>query len=127
MGEKSVALFEDVVRPQFERQAEFLRSQLGRAKSEASLRHHPKGRAYYEWALRFYTDSDIAARDLYEMGLKRMLSLQSLLDNRLSALGFQRGSVAERLKALRADSQYLYADSTEGRAQLLTDLPNAVA
>jgi uncharacterized protein (DUF885 family) len=120
-GEKAVAIFEEKLRPQLTRQSDLLRSGLGRAQSYASIRHHPKGEAYYDWALRFYTDSDLKARDLHEMGLKKLLSLQSSLDMRLRGLGFGRGSVAERLKALRADPQYLYPATDEGLAQLSSD------
>jgi uncharacterized protein (DUF885 family) len=120
-GEKAVSQFESSVSPQLELQFENLRAQLGRAKPEASIRHHPKGEAYYDWALRFYTGSDLGARDLHELGLKRLLNLQSSLDTRLRGLGFASGSVAERLKVLRIDGQYIYPDSSDGRTQLMAD------
>ena len=82
----------------------------------------PRGDAYYDTALAAYTHDGIDADALFETGQAEVSRLLGELDAALLALGFDEGTVAERLQALSVQEGQLYDDTPEGQANLITRL-----
>lgn len=112
----------DRITPAMQRAAGALRALRPRATSEAGVWRLPEGPSYYRAALAIETMTDLTPDQIHEIGLARVAALTRDLDVALRRVGRAQGSVGERLSALTADPQYAYADSEEGRAQLLADV-----
>ena len=82
----------------------------------------PHGDAYYDAALRWYTSTDLGADAIHQIGLGEVARLEKSMDARLRELGLREGTVAARIRTLREDPRYRYADSEAGRQQLIGDI-----
>jgi uncharacterized protein (DUF885 family) len=71
----------------------------------------PGGEAYYEYLLRFFTTTDMSAREIHELGLSEVDRIKTEMDAIIAASGFK-GSFEEFLHFLRTDKQF-YTDSPE--------------
>lgn len=80
------------------------------------------GSEYYTLALSFYTGTDQSPEALHADGLAIVASLSAELNTALSEIGLEDGSVGARLSLISQRPDQLYANTDEGRAQLLSDL-----
>src|SRR5947209_9518390 len=84
------------------------------------------GDAIYADALREATTTNFTPAEVHQMGLSQVAEISSELDQILRSQGYTRGSVGERLNALGNTPSQLYADSDDGRAELLAYLNGLV-
>ena len=112
----------DKINPALTRQGAALQSLLAKATHDAGVRNLPNGLAYYSFAAKMGTSTDMTAKEIHVIGLQVVADLTAEIDNRFRALGKTQGSPADRMKALATDPAQLYPESDEGRAQLLADL-----
>lgn len=115
-------IVEREVYPALARQAALLEAALPRATSDAGVWRLPQGEAYYRYAVRAATTTDLPGDEIHRIGLERVAQLSAQAEGILRERGFTRGTVAQRIAALRRDPAQLYADSEAGRAALLADL-----
>ncbi|MBY8824210.1 DUF885 domain-containing protein [Sphingomonas colocasiae] len=108
--------------PALQRQADLLSGALAKATADAGVWRVPQGEAYYRYAVRAATTTDLAGDEIHRIGLERVAELTAQADAILKARGLTQGSVAQRIAALRRDPAQLYADSDAGRAALIADL-----
>lgn len=87
----------------------------------------PEGKAYYDAALRWYTSTTLDADAIHRIGLDEVARIERTMDTRLKEIGLEDGTVAERVDQLRADPRYLYADTAQGREQLVGDIERRMA
>ncbi|HEY0411889.1 MAG TPA: DUF885 family protein [Allosphingosinicella sp.] len=120
-------LAEQKVAPALDRQIAELARHRARADSRAGVWKLPDGEAYYAWALRAGTTSNLTPDQVHAMGLAQLAELQSRMDPILRAQGLTRGSVGERMTALGKDPKYLFPNTDAGRAQILDYLNGRVA
>lgn len=104
------------------RQIDVLTAALPRAKHEAGVRGLPDGEAYYALCARVGTSTDMAPRDIHALGLDTVARLSDEADRRLRAQGLTQGTVGERLRGLYGDPRFLYPNTDDGKAKLLSDL-----
>ena len=121
------AIAEAEVAPALERQITTLKALRARASPDAGAWKLPDGEAWYAWFLKVGTTTPLGAEEVHRMGLEQTRQLASEIDSALRAQGLSQGSVAQRIKALNSDPQFLYPDTDEGRAQLLAYLNGRVA
>lgn len=130
-AQNMLAQAETIVReriaPAHLRAAAMLRSLRQRATHEAGVSRLPNGAAYYRAALRIETTTDLTPGQIHVIGRERVRELTQELDIALRRMGHAQGSVGERLAQMTADPQYQYANSDEGRAQLIADVQRRVA
>lgn len=112
--------------PALKRQADALRAVRPKATSNAGIWDLPKGAEYYAYALRYATTTDLSADAIHQMGLEQMAQLSARADGILRAQGMSEGSVGKRLDALGREKRFLYANTDEGKAKLITDLNKQV-
>ncbi|KAF1720893.1 DUF885 domain-containing protein [Pseudoxanthomonas wuyuanensis] len=87
----------------------------------------PQGAAYYDAALRWYTSTGLDADAIHRIGVEEVARLEQAMDARLRQIGLGNGAVADRMGQLRDDPRYRYADSAEGRQQLIEDMERRLA
>jgi uncharacterized protein (DUF885 family) len=114
------------VYPALQRQVGLLEAALPAASSDAGVWRLPQGEAYYRYAVRAATTTDLPGDEIHRIGLERVAELTAEADGILRAEGLSRGTVAQRIAALRRDPAQLYPDSEAGRGALLADLQRMV-
>lgn len=122
---KAAAIVESQVYPALDRQIALVQA-LPRRK-EAGLWALPNGDAIYAEALKAATTTDFTPDKVHKIGKEQVASLSAELDAILKAQGLTKGSVGARLTALNDMPSQLYADTAEGRAELLAGLNVGVA
>jgi uncharacterized protein (DUF885 family) len=115
-------ILEREVYPALQRQANLLEAALPSAPSDAGVWRLPQGEAYYRYAIRAATTTDLPGDEIHRIGRERVAELTAEADGILRARGLSSGSVAQRIAALRRDPAQLYPDSEAGRGALLADL-----
>ena len=95
---------------------------LEKATTESGIWAQPNGDAFYADAVKMLGDTDLSPEQIHQVGLDEVLRISTEMDAILVANGHTGGTVGERMLKINDDPQFLYEDSAEGRAQLLTDL-----
>jgi uncharacterized protein (DUF885 family) len=113
------ALVETQVYPALERQIATFTRATSKATDVAGVHRLPDGAAYYDWALRLGTSTNLNPREVHAVGLEQNKMLQSRIDAILKAQGITQGTVGARLLALSKDPKRFYADNDKGREELI--------
>ncbi len=71
----------------------------------------PGGEAYYRYLLRYFTTTELTAKEIHELGLAEVARIQAEMHAAIDSAGFT-GSFSEFLAFLRTDPQF-YTDSGE--------------
>ncbi len=119
---KTTALVEQKIYPALDRQIAALTKATANASDIAGVHRLPDGDAYYRWALKLGTTTDMTADEVHQVGLEQNREIEAKLDAILKTQGMTQGSVGERLQALTKDPRQLYADDDQGRAALIAYL-----
>jgi uncharacterized protein (DUF885 family) len=86
----------------------------------------PDGDAFYAWAVKQQTTSELTPDAIHEIGLKEVARIEAEMDTILREQGFTTGTVGARMAALRSDPRFLYPDNDEGRKQSLIDFQKII-
>jgi len=81
----------------------------------------PDGDAYYAWAVRQQTTSDLSPDQIHELGLAEVARIETEMDTILREQGYTQGSVGARMTALRKEPRFLFSDDDAGRQQSLAE------
>lgn len=119
---RAAHIVEKAVYPALDRQIAALQASRRRATSEPGVSRLPHGEAYYAWALKVGTSTSIAPEEAHQLGLDETAAIGAQMDAQLKEQGLSRGSVGERISALRRDPRNLFPDSDRGRADLIAYL-----
>jgi uncharacterized protein (DUF885 family) len=95
----------DSVIPAFRRAQALLQAQLPLATDEAGISRFPGGDAAYANALHHLTTTDLSAAQVHELGLKEVTRIETEMDGLFKQLGYNTGTIKERMEKLDADSQ----------------------
>jgi len=121
-GARAVRIVEAQVYPALRRQLELQQGALPSASREAGCWRLPDGEAYYRFAVRAFTTTDMAGEQIHKLGLDLVARLTSQADTILKGQGLSQGTVGQRIAALRRRPDQLYPNTDTGRAQLLADM-----
>jgi uncharacterized protein (DUF885 family) len=124
---RAIASVRDKVAPAMDRQMAELARHRARADSRAGAWKLPDGEAYYSWALKAATTTELSPDEVHRMGLDQLAGLQARMEPLLRAQGLTRGTVGERMTALGNDPRQLFPNTDEGRRQILDYLNGRVA
>ncbi len=78
------------VLPAYQRLAKFLEAQRKRAPLEEGVWQYPAGEAYYRYALRHHTTTDLTPDEVHQLGLDELARLQAEMRQRFDQLGYPR-------------------------------------
>ncbi|HJX19788.1 MAG TPA: DUF885 family protein, partial [Steroidobacteraceae bacterium] len=105
--------------PALDRQMQALAELRPAAVHEAGVSRLPQGAALYAVALRQAITTDMSPDEVHQLGLEQGKELSARMDGLLRKQGKKTGTVAERMRVLAKDPQYLYPDTDAGRQQIL--------
>lgn len=80
------------------------------------------GDALYAYAARVGTTTTLTPEEIHQIGLDLVKEISAEADAKLKAIGYTKGTVGERMRALGEDPQYVYANTDEAKEQVLADL-----
>ena len=120
-------LYAERVAPALARQAAYLESLRPSAVHEAGVWRLPKGPEYYEVSLRQYTTANVTPAEVHKMGLDTVAQLSAQADGLMKKIGYTRGTVGERFRAMYEDPKFLYPNTEAGKAKLIADLNGKLA
>ena len=112
------------IAPALERQLAELQAQSAVATNDAGMWARPHGDDYYRWALKASTTTGMTPDEVHEMGRSELQRLHAQMDEILKGIGYARGSVAERMKALAKDPKYQFSEGDKGRAEIMAFIQN---
>ncbi len=112
------------IAPALERQLRELQAQRAVATNDAGISARPRGEEFYRWALKASTTTDISPDDVHELGQSELKQLHARMDTILKEIGYARGSVGERMKALAQDPRYKFYEGDKGRAEIMVFIKN---
>ncbi len=115
------------VGPALDRQLAEMEVQRKRATHDAGVWKLPHGDAYYAWALRAATTTQMTPDEIHARGQEELAELQAEMDAILKRQGLTRGTVGERMTALGKDRRYRFPDDDSGRAQVMALIEDRVA
>ncbi len=125
-AEDARVLAEEKIRPAMERQVSVLEAQASKATSDAGIWAKPDGDKYYDWNIRASTTTNMSADEIHQMGIDELAELHGRMEPILQSIGYTKGSVGERMKALGDDPRYHFADGDEGRAEIMAFIHKTV-
>ena len=99
------AIVAEQVRPAFQRIRALLSAELPSATDDAGLWRFPNGAAAYAAALHFNTTTNMAAREIHELGLREVARIEAEMNGKLRDLGFADGDITTRFKLLEQSVQ----------------------
>ena len=107
------------VYPALDRQIAAFAKATEHAPDTAGIDRLPDGAAYYLWALKLGTTTDMSPQEIHAVGLEQNRAIQARMDAILKAQGMTQGSVGERVLSLNSDPRQLFPDTDAGRGQLI--------
>ena len=125
--QRAITALEKRARPAYAKLRAQICDLLPEGRAEAGIWAQPDGEALYAANVRSVGDSPLAPEAIHAIGLEQVRLVASRLEARLAQLGFRRGTLRQRLDALAADPSQRFADSPEGREQVLDYLRSLVA
>ena len=122
---KSIA--ESKIAPALDRQIAELTRQRAMATADAGAWKLPEGEAYYAWALRAGTTTNLTPAEVHQLGLEQLRMLQARMDPLLRAQGLTQGTAGQRMAALGKDPRNLFPNTDAGREQILAYVNGRIA
>ena len=110
---------EQKIVPALQRQLAELKTERARANSNAGMWAQPGGPEWYRWALKASTTTTLSPDEIHEQGLQELEDLHSRMDPILRDIGYDTGSVGERMQKLSTDPRYKFAEGDPGRAEIM--------
>ncbi|MFC7048415.1 DUF885 domain-containing protein [Emcibacter nanhaiensis] len=112
LAAKAKKLIAEKVIPAYQELYDFwIKDYMPHCRKEAGISSLPGGDDYYAWAIRFYTTTDMTAKQIHELGLSEVKRIRAEMDAIIKKVGFT-GSYKEFLTFLRTDDQF-YATSEQ--------------
>ena len=105
--------------PALDRQIAAFSKATEKSPDTAGVYRLPEGDAYYRWALKLGTTTDLSAAEIHAIGLEQNRAIQARMDAVLKSQGMTQGSVGERAQSLNGDPRQLYPDTDQGRKDLI--------
>lgn len=119
---KAAAVIDKSVYPALDRQIALIESLKAKTKPGDGARRLPNSDAIYAAALKSATTTDFTPDEVHALGLQQVADISHEIDKILRKAGMKDGSVGARLSALNEKREQLYANTDEGRAELLASL-----
>ena len=123
-AERARTIAAQKVAPALERQLQELQAQRAAATNDAGIWARPHGDEYYRWALKASTTTAMSPDEVHEMGRIELERLHARMDEILKQIGYSKGTVGERMKALAKDPRYQFPDGDKGRAEIMGFIQN---
>lgn len=108
-----------VVLPGYERLQNAVADLATRATTDDGVWKLPDGDAYYRWALRFHTSTDLDPDEVHRIGLAEVERIHGEMRDVLRAEGLPSEDPIATIQALNRDPRFQFSDDDQGRAEIL--------
>ncbi|MFL6846018.1 MAG: DUF885 domain-containing protein [Allosphingosinicella sp.] len=119
-------IVEEQVYPALDRQMALVRELRATTQPGDGIWRVPHGDELYAVALEQATTTKFTPDEVHRMGLQQVAEISAQIDRILRSQGMTRGSVGARLAELNVSPSQLYANTDEGRAELIAGLNEGV-
>jgi uncharacterized protein (DUF885 family) len=126
-AERARAIAQRDVAVALQRQIDELTTQRPSATEEAGMWSRPNGDEYYRWALKASTTTTTSPEEIHQIGLDTLARLHAEMDKILKSLGYTKGPVGLRMKALDKDPRFTFPQNDSGRAQIMAFIQERLA
>ncbi len=106
------------VKSAYEALITFVSDQQKRATSDDGAWKFPKGKDFYNNALKRTTTTDLTADEIHQIGLDEVARIHGEMKAIMTKVKFE-GSLQEFFEFMRTDEQFYYPDTKEGKAAYL--------
>ncbi|WP_313103495.1 DUF885 domain-containing protein [Brevundimonas sp.] len=124
---RAAAIVDQQIKPALARQVAALEAIRPQATHDAGVWRLPDGEAFYANGLKSNTTTTLSAAEIHKMGKEQVAEISAEIDAILKSQGYTQGTVGERIQALNKDPAQLFANTDEGKAELLVWLNQLVA
>jgi uncharacterized protein (DUF885 family) len=121
-AEGAAHLHETMILPALDRQMTTVKAARAQAGHAPGISRFRDGEAFYAANLRYTTTTSMTPKEVHQLGLDEAKEIGARLDVLLKAQGLTQGSLGQRVQALFKDPTQFYANTPEGKAQLLAYL-----
>ncbi|WP_158915240.1 DUF885 family protein [Caulobacter sp. S45] len=121
-AEGAAHLHETMILPALDRQMTTVKAARAQAGHVPGISRFRDGEAFYAANLRYTTTTSMTPKEVHQLGLDEAKEIGARLDVLLKAQGLTQGSLGQRVQALFKDPTQFYANTPEGKAQLLAYL-----
>jgi uncharacterized protein (DUF885 family) len=118
-AERARTIAAQEIAPALEQQLGELQAQHKVATNDPGISARPNGEDFYRWALKASTTTSMTPDEIHELGQSELRDLHAQMDTILKEVGYPRGSVGERMKALADDPKYQFSEGDKGRAEIM--------
>ncbi len=118
---RAEALLAEGIQPAYARMDAALAALEAGADDAAGAWRLPDGAAYYRWALRGHTSTSLTPDEVHRIGLEEVARIQERMRMVFLERGTPTADPIAGLQALAREPAQRYADSDEGRQQILAD------
>jgi uncharacterized protein (DUF885 family) len=109
--QRGTALVRDSVLPAWRQLHRFVAERyVPGARETIGLSALPDGEAWYAFAVRQYTTTDMTASEIHALGLREVERIRGAMDSVISQTGFT-GSFADFIQLLRTDPRFYFTDT----------------
>ncbi len=123
----AMSLVATQIEPAWRRAIAVLQSQLPKSTNDAGLWRLPGGADAYRYFLRQYTTTPKTPEEIHALGLARVAAIEQQMDVLLKQLGRDKGTVKERIDALKAELAYPDPTSDASREAVMRDIDAILA
>lgn len=120
LQEAELAIKQSVL-PGFQALIAYHQEILSKTTSNDGVWRLPDGQAYYAFQVRRHTTTDMQPEQVHQLGLQEVQRLRQEMEDILQAQGLKEGSLQQRVDLISKRPDQMYANSDEGRAQILQD------
>jgi uncharacterized protein (DUF885 family) len=126
-AQAAAQLHETMILPALDRQIAAVKAARAEADHAPGISRFKDGEAFYAANLRYTTTTAMTPNEVHQLGLDEAREIGARMDVLLKAQGLTQGSIGARVQALFKDPTQFYANTPEGKAQLLAYLQAKLA
>ncbi len=123
---QAMALESGPIAEALSRQLAELKAERAVATSAPGISARPQGDEFYAWALRSSTTTTLSPDEVHQQGLEELEALHARMDPILREIGYDSGTVGERMQVLGDDPRYKFAPGDKGREEIFAFINDRV-
>ena len=114
------------VYPAYQQFIDYYEQLLAKATGNHGVWSLPEGEAFYAWAVRQHTTTDMTPDQVHALGLSEVARIEVEMDTILREQGLVEGTVGARVQQIATRPDQLYPDSDAGREQIIADFQRII-
>ncbi len=114
------------VYPAYQQFIDYYEQLLAKATGNHGVWSLPEGEAFYAWAVRQHTTTDMTPDEVHALGLSEVARIEIEMDTILREQGLVEGTIGARVHQIAARADQLYPDTDAGREQIIADFQRII-